>query len=208
MRSSRPTSARRGTLSRIKVSSVRRLAIISGSVAFLAPDIGIVPWSGRPPTIRMRSIFSAPAAFSRPTRSAAYLPARIAAKVGNGSDIGIGRRHILGLAAARLLLAALEVFPQRRRQPRAARRPFLGFAGFDHGQSQSMPPAAPQPRAGLARLRGLTPYGNDRGVFRQYISGGRCRSSVVEHPLGKGEVVSSILTGSTRSRSGFNRSTR
>ena len=26
----------------------------------------------------------------------------------------------------------------------------------------------------------------------------RCRSSVVEHPLGKGEVVSSILTGSTR----------
>jgi hypothetical protein len=26
---------------------------------------------------------------------------------------------------------------------------------------------------------------------------GRCRSSVVEHPLGKGEVVSSILTGST-----------
>jgi hypothetical protein len=27
---------------------------------------------------------------------------------------------------------------------------------------------------------------------------GRCRSSVVEHSLGKGEVVSSILTGSTR----------
>src|SRR4029077_138270 len=27
---------------------------------------------------------------------------------------------------------------------------------------------------------------------------GRCRSSVVEHPLGKGEVVSSILTGSTK----------
>jgi hypothetical protein len=32
-----------------------------------------------------------------------------------------------------LLLAPLEVFPQRRRQPRAPRRPFLGFAGFDHG---------------------------------------------------------------------------
>jgi hypothetical protein len=28
---------------------------------------------------------------------------------------------------------------------------------------------------------------------------GCCRSSVVEHPLGKGEVVSSILTGSTTS---------
>ena len=30
----------------------------------------------------------------------------------------------------------------------------------------------------------------------------RCRSSVVEHPLGKGEVVSSILTGSTRKAAG------
>src|SRR6185369_8298918 len=29
------------------------------------------------------------------------------------------------------------------------------------------------------------------------ISRSCCRSSVVEHPLGKGEVVSSILTGST-----------
>src|SRR5580700_204255 len=133
MRSSRPTSARRGTLSRIKVSAVRRLAIISGKVAFFAPEIGMVPWSGRPPTIRMRSIFSAPAARRGPTRSAAYFPARIAAKVGSGPDIGIGGRHILGLAAARLLLAPLEVFPQARRQPRAPRRPFLGFAGFDHG---------------------------------------------------------------------------
>ena len=37
------TSASRGTLSRISVSSVSRLAIINGSVAFLAPEIGIVP---------------------------------------------------------------------------------------------------------------------------------------------------------------------
>ena len=37
-----------------------------------------------------------------------------------------------------------------------------------------------------------------RFPFRQFSSAaGRCRSSVVEHPLGKGEVVSSILTGST-----------
>ncbi len=52
------------------------------------------------------------------------------------------------------------------------------------------------------RLRLRRPYGKDRASF-----GGRappasvrlkcCRSSVVEHPLGKGEVVSSILTGST-----------
>ena len=34
------TSARRGTLSRVSVSSVSRLAIISGSAAFLAPEIG------------------------------------------------------------------------------------------------------------------------------------------------------------------------
>ena len=33
-----------------------RLAIISGSVAFFAPDIGMVPLSGRPPTMRMRSM--------------------------------------------------------------------------------------------------------------------------------------------------------
>ena len=39
-----------------------------------------------------------------------------------------------------------------------------------------------------------------RPLFHRSIfaSRRRCRSSVVEHPLGKGEVVSSILTGSTR----------
>src|SRR5580704_12542475 len=58
--------------------------------------------------------------------------------------------------------------------------------------------AAPQPCAGLARLRGFPPYGNDRRVFSPVYFRRRCRSSVVEHPLGKGEVVSSILTGSTR----------
>ena len=50
------TSASRGTLSRITVWSVRRLAIIRGRVAFLAPEIGIVPSSRRPPTIRIRSM--------------------------------------------------------------------------------------------------------------------------------------------------------
>ena len=33
--------------------------------------------------------------------------------------------------------------------------------------------------------------------LRDFAPARRCRSSVVEHPLGKGEVVSSILTGST-----------
>ncbi len=40
MRLSRATSARRGTFSRVSVSSVSRLAIISGRAAFLAPEIG------------------------------------------------------------------------------------------------------------------------------------------------------------------------
>src|SRR5256885_11244732 len=46
------TSARRGTFSSTSVSSVSRLAIISGSVAFFAAEIGIVPFSGLPPTMR------------------------------------------------------------------------------------------------------------------------------------------------------------
>jgi len=42
------------------------LAIISAGFAFFAPEIGIVPLSGRPPTIRMRSISLSPAAPARP----------------------------------------------------------------------------------------------------------------------------------------------
>jgi len=53
-----------GTFSRINVSSVSRLAIISGSVAFLAPEIGIVPFRRCPPTIRIRSML-APPTYSR-----------------------------------------------------------------------------------------------------------------------------------------------
>src|SRR5439155_9969441 len=52
-----------------------------------------------------------------------------------------------------------------------------------------------------ARLRHFWPCGKDRRArFNRYFRNRtrRCRSSVVEHPLGKGEVVSSILTGSTR----------
>src|SRR5215472_6152196 len=54
-----------------------------------------------------------------------------------------------------------------------------------------------------ARLRRFQPCGKDRRIRDRsflvsiFASGRRCRSSVVEHPLGKGEVVSSILTGST-----------
>jgi hypothetical protein len=55
-----------------------------------------------------------------------------------------------------------------------------------------------------ARLRGIRPCGKDRpallGPFGRFsLSGARCRSSVVEHSIGNGEVDSSILSGSTSS---------
>ncbi len=151
MRCSRTTSASRGTLSRISVSSVSRLAIISGSVAFLAPDIGIVPLSRCPPTMRIRSmlaplarpvyrspIYGPPAGLpAKPNMSEGYHPRR--RKLRRKSDahavqLGLrrpGRRFSCALAfrlrAARplLRLAPPQVFPQRRRQPLAAA---AGFA--------------------------------------------------------------------------------
>src|SRR4051794_31996550 len=56
MRCSWATSASRGTLSSTSVSGVNKPAIISGSAAFLAPEIGMVPLSVLPPTIRIRSM--------------------------------------------------------------------------------------------------------------------------------------------------------
>jgi hypothetical protein len=51
MRTSELTSARRGRFSKVSVSSVRRLAIINGNAAFLAPEIRISPFSRDPPLI-------------------------------------------------------------------------------------------------------------------------------------------------------------
>src|SRR6476469_2654749 len=56
MRISSLTSERRGVFSRITVSGVSRLAIIRGSAAFLAPEMGMELLRACPPTIRMRSI--------------------------------------------------------------------------------------------------------------------------------------------------------
>ena len=62
-----------------------------------------------------------------------------------------------------------------------------------------------RPLAGTppSRLRPCGPCGKDRPAFvRAVLADSRfrlgCRSSVVEHSLGKGEVDSSILSGSTR----------
>ena len=50
-------------------------------------------------------------------------------------------------------------------------------------------------------LRLSPPYGKDRpasgGIFRFFRACSCCRSSVVEHSIGNGEVDSSILSGST-----------
>src|ERR1700742_227085 len=56
MRWSCATSASRGTLSRISVCSDSRPAIIKGNAAFFAPEIGMVPLSLLPPTMRIRSM--------------------------------------------------------------------------------------------------------------------------------------------------------
>ena len=40
----------------VRVSSVKRLAAISGRAAFLAPKISISPSSGRPPLMRILSM--------------------------------------------------------------------------------------------------------------------------------------------------------
>src|SRR3954469_9160693 len=129
MRCKVTTSARRGTLSRTSVSSVRRLAIINGSVAFLAPEIGIVPVSGLPPTMRIRSICEyrprlwTPLGIPNEFASSPYGPknqygnSAFMLVVANSAGIGARRRLAGRLLASvrplpRLLLAPLEVFPQ------------------------------------------------------------------------------------------------
>jgi hypothetical protein len=118
--------------------------------------------------------------------------------------VGRGLRSPLGLC-----LAAFEIFPQGRPQPVGF---FRGF-GSVHGRQVSGPdkldkalrrtpirkhcflalPAACAPSALVARIARLQP-----AAFRTTPAGMGCRSSVVEHSLGKGEVDSSILSGSTR----------
>src|SRR5262249_39264989 len=88
MRCRSATSASRGTFSRMSVSSVSRLAIISGSVAFLAPEIGIEPLSLRPPLMRIRSIaprfVSGQETFMRRKRSSVSISGREAVPTRRG----------------------------------------------------------------------------------------------------------------------------
>jgi hypothetical protein len=90
-------------------------------------------------------------------------------------------------AFPRLFLAPLEVFAQRGSQTLGPR---VGLALISVCHAQC--------------LRLWSPYGKGsphsiQGFARLCIAAppARCRSSVVEHSLGKGEVDSSILSGST-----------
>jgi hypothetical protein len=140
----------------------------------------------------------------------------------SGGIVGRACLRLSGGAAFGLCLAALEVFPQRR--PQALLLPCLlrAFRLIVHDDKTTMlvpqgyDAALARERARHAeiawsctRLPAWRPYGKDRAArgripcFACSQTARRCRSSVVEHPLGKGEVVSSILPGSTILESHF-----
>src|SRR5690242_20511572 len=107
-------SARSGRLAKTSGSAVKRLAAISGRAAFLAPPIGIVPVSGVPPRIRMRSMTSAPDAGCFYGREGRGSSRRVVFRLAHG---GFGQGLLLG---ARLLLAAMQVLAQGACEPRLA----------------------------------------------------------------------------------------
>lgn len=105
------------------------------------------------------------------------------------------------LPAAFLRLTPAQIFAQFGSQALTAAVRFLVFAGlliFHRGGIIGLLP-------GVATLPPSPCVTGNRvavsAAFYAAASGGhahsRCRSSVVEHPLGKGEVVCSIHTGST-----------
>jgi hypothetical protein len=124
-----------------------------------------------------------------------------------GLIVGLGVRPGRGCAPFRLGLATLEVLPQRRAQAPLLALLLRALRTVVHGgQDKRRPHAKEGPKAtgwwgrsALAPLCTLwqgSPH--SRPHFFYSHPARRCRSSVVEHSLGKGEVVSSILTGSTR----------
>ena len=128
----------------------------------------------------------------------------------SGGIVGLGGAYRVRAAGAsfRLDLAPLEILSQRG--PQAPLPPHLlrALSPLVHGckiTARGRATEAWRCERSLegACLRHVGPYGKDRSArapihWSIFASCRRCRSSVVEHPLGKGEVVSSILTGSTR----------
>src|SRR5215472_2422727 len=140
MRWSKFTSASRGTLSRTSVLSVSRLAIINGKVAFLAPEIGIVPLSLCPPQMRMRSMPPLPMSGKHAPQGASAPLALLFMPGNSGGIVGLGgvRRARADRAGLGLGLATLEILPQRRAQtpllphlPRALSRLVHGLQDYD-----------------------------------------------------------------------------
>src|SRR5215472_10529658 len=136
-------SARSGTFTRISFSGVSRLAAISGNAAFLAPPIGITPWSGKPPLMRILSIASfhstsaGAAADSTPSSGASSIV--IGAFTGTGGNRSSRRlalpacslRAGLPILCAFLFLAPHQVLAQRLGEPRLAGSPLLAlFRGY------------------------------------------------------------------------------
>ena len=154
------------------------LAIIRGSVAFFAPEIGICHRAG----VRRRCVCDpcpAPA-------SAAYrLILRFVRDNSGGFVAGVACRHRQRCPGC-LRLAALAVFPQRGRGPPGT--------ALRHARLCCRPSYPSDGRAASQRPATL----DIAGLIGYALASLRCcRSSVVEHSLGKGEVDSSILSGST-----------
>lgn len=113
-----------------------------------------------------------------------------------------------GFPLARLILPLVQIGAQRCRftlQPRSLRRGLASARrrlGGGHVILHAVPASRPAParQARVLRRRVVDGYMPLPTTTR------RCRSSVVEHPLGKGEVVSSILPGSTMILLGYSMS--
>src|SRR6516164_9014687 len=219
-------SARIGTFVRVKVSDVSKEAAISGSAAFFAPPIGITPSSGTPPRIQILSIASftltprAQTLTSRQLELTAFGRACTGER-GGAQDTGVAPvpRHFPSCVIWRSSWARACSLRRRRfsrralasRSSRAARSRLLRDVSDESlsiHQCYRRGTATVEPHLRVYQ----TPTGGRAGRLTlptvvsscicfqsQWGSAqtGRCRSSVVEHSLGKGEVESSILSGST-----------
>ena len=117
-----------------------------------------------------------------------------------------GLRPGRGCAPLGLRLAALEIGPQRRPQA-ALLAGLLGalgtlvHGGKTKGRRHAMEALLARPGCALGACAALALVARIASFAAAFLAisqpARRCRSSVVEHSLGKGEVVSSILTGST-----------
>src|SRR4029450_5227579 len=158
MRASRFTSARFGTFLRVSRSPVSRLAIIRGSAAFLAPEMGMLPLSGLPPVTVMRSMCEDSLVTAcrpdcvRRGRTACNWRNQPAGRIAGLVLPALLFHRLCGSnAAASLLLALLQVGAQLGGQPRATdfrlrARLLHGFGPLRHGHGcpdKTLKPRAP-----------------------------------------------------------------